>query len=81
MIGKACVVARTLRGLDRKTVAEQSGVSYAHYSAIETYAKEPGLRTIRKIADTLGVSPADLLALSDALESTDGDTLIRRLIG
>lgn len=81
MIGEACVVIRTLRGLDRKTVAEKAGVSYAYYSAIEAYAKEPGLGIIRRIADTLGVSPADLLALSDALDSTDRDILIGRLIG
>lgn len=50
--------ARSWRQID---LAEQSGVHEVHISDLERGTREPGLRTLSKIAVALGTSLSDLL--------------------
>ena len=50
--------ARNWRQID---LAEQSGVHVVHISDLERGTREPGLRTLSKIASALGTTLSELL--------------------
>lgn len=52
---------RDARGLTQEQVAEAAGTSQSHYSKIELGRVSPTIRTVKKIADVLGVDPIELL--------------------
>lgn len=52
---------RDARGLTQEQVAEGAGTSQSHYSKIELGRVSPTIRTVKKIADVLGVDPMELL--------------------
>jgi transcriptional regulator with XRE-family HTH domain len=53
--------ARKQAGLTQEQVALASGIPQAHYSRIETGKRDPGIRTLMRIARALKTTPADLL--------------------
>jgi transcriptional regulator with XRE-family HTH domain len=53
--------ARERAGLTQEQVALASGIPQAHYSRIETGKRDPGIRTLMRIAAALKTTPADLL--------------------
>ena len=52
---------RDARGLTQEQVAEAAGTSQSHYSKIELGRVSPTIRTVKKLANVLGVDPMDLL--------------------
>lgn len=55
-IGQRLRRLRLSRGLSQRELAEP-GVSYAYISRIESGARQPSVKALRKLARTLGVSP------------------------
>ena len=60
-LGRTIEVMRTERGLKRTELAERSGISYSYLSDIEKGRKPPSSTKLREIAESLGVSPSQLL--------------------
>lgn len=54
--------ARRRAGMTQEAVALASGVPQAHYSRIETGKRDPGIRTLLRIATALHTTAAELLA-------------------
>ncbi|HMJ35714.1 MAG TPA: helix-turn-helix transcriptional regulator [Baekduia sp.] len=54
--------ARRRAGLTQEAVALASGVPQGHYSRMETGKRDPGVRTLVRIAAALNTTPAELLA-------------------
>lgn len=52
---------RRAKGWRQIDLAEQSGVHEVHISDLERGTREPGLRTLSKIARALGTSLSELL--------------------
>ena len=59
-VGDEVRLARAKRGLSQEKLAEKSGISTQHLGFIEQGRREPQLKTLRKIADALGVRVKDL---------------------
>ena len=60
-IGKSLKMQRTLKALTQAQLAERAGVTTATVARIERDEIEPRMTTLRKLADALGVEPADLV--------------------
>lgn len=60
-IGQRIQEARDRRVLGRTELARAAGISYEALYRIETGQRQPRRATIRKIAEVLGIDPADLL--------------------
>ena len=60
-----------LAGLTQAELAEKSGVSQPHVSALERGAWEPRLATIMALAKALNVEPASLLPPLDQANSDE----------
>ncbi len=52
---------RRERGLTQEQLAERSGLDLASVGRIERAVRDPGVRTVARLAQGLGVRPADLL--------------------
>lgn len=52
---------RESRVLTQKMLADQSGVGYPTISRIENDRVDPHFSTIRKLAEALGIDPAELV--------------------
>lgn len=52
---------RERQALNQRELAEKAGLTPATLSRIESGAQEPYMRTVRKLADALGVKPTDLM--------------------
>jgi len=62
-------VLRELRNRKQVTLeklAEQTGVSFSTLARIESNQNQPGLTTLKKLADFFGMTPANLLELSSS---------------
>lgn len=77
-LGRAIAVRRTELGLKRKDLAERSSLSYPYVSELEKGTKEPSARALRQLAEALGLSPTELLALSEHYAGEDGQASARR---
>ena len=73
-LGRAIKVARTELGLERKELAERSGLSYAYLSDIESGRGRPSSKALRAIAEALGVAPSLLLGSAEARVSRPPST-------
>jgi transcriptional regulator with XRE-family HTH domain len=60
-IGKSVRKLRIERFMSQAELSRVAGVSPAHLGHIERNEHEPHLSTIRKIAETLGVDPTELV--------------------
>jgi transcriptional regulator with XRE-family HTH domain len=68
-IGRAIRVVRTAQGLNRRELAERSGVSYPYLSEIEAGKKTPSPGRVEEIAAALGVAPHELWRYGEELAS------------
>jgi transcriptional regulator with XRE-family HTH domain len=50
------------RGLSQERLAHNANLNTTHVAKIERTEREPGVRTVAKLADALGVPAADLFA-------------------
>ena len=57
-------IARERKGISQKDMAECIGVAKSTYSLYESGNREPGVPTIKKIADVLNVSADELLGIN-----------------
>src|SRR6266511_3101113 len=64
-LGRAIKVLRAERGLERKELAEASGVSYPYLSEIENGKKRPSSNALLALAEALGIAPSDMLAMAE----------------
>lgn len=71
-LGRAIRVLRTEQGLNRKELAEASGISYPYLSEIEAGKKQPSSKVLLVLAQALGVSPSDFMALAEARVQGEG---------
>ncbi|WP_369681857.1 helix-turn-helix domain-containing protein [Alicyclobacillus macrosporangiidus] len=53
---------RTLAGMSQEELARAAQVSQPFLSQIETEARQPSLRVLKRIAEVLGVSVSELLS-------------------
>ena len=53
---------REERGLSQERLAHIADLNTTHVAKIERTEREPGVRTVAKLADALGVPAADLFA-------------------
>ncbi len=60
-IGERLRKQRTRRALTQAELAERSSVTTATVARIERDEIEPRMTTLRKLADALGVDPAELV--------------------
>ena len=60
-IGDRLREVRTRRLLTQEELAQKSGISPSTVANIERDHREPHFRTIRKLAEALGVDPTELL--------------------
>lgn len=68
-LGEAVRLRRTESGLDltQRALADKAGITVAHLSKLEKGRTNPTWGTMRKIAEALGLSLADLAARSEKL--------------
>ena len=60
-IGNRIRAARTEHGLTQKALGTMAGVHEVHVSRLESGSLDTRISTLRKIADALGVTLADLV--------------------
>ena len=76
-LGRALRVARTVRSIKRRDIAQRTGLSYAYLSQIERGVRTPSSRALQAIADALDMTPSELLAMADSVaEATPHETLL-----
>jgi transcriptional regulator with XRE-family HTH domain len=66
-VGRAIKVIRTEQGLERRDLAEASGVSYPYLSEIENGRKRASSRSLLAIANALRRRPHEVLARAESL--------------
>jgi transcriptional regulator with XRE-family HTH domain len=71
MVGKAVRLARTVRMMSRKGLAEASGISYPYLSEIENDKKSPSPKTLNALSEALGVKPHELMETADRLQTSE----------
>jgi len=78
-LGRAIKVLRTIRGIDRKDLADRAGLSYSYLAEIENGKKSPSASAQKALADALGVPVRALHAqasrLLDQIEAGRDDDL------
>jgi transcriptional regulator with XRE-family HTH domain len=62
---------RQEHGLSQERLAHTADLNMTHVAKIERSEREPGVRTVSKLARTLGVSAADLFAGIDGREQPE----------
>jgi transcriptional regulator with XRE-family HTH domain len=65
--GEAMREIRSEKGLSQEAAAHACELDRAYYGALERAVKSPTLKTIWKIADALGVPPAELLIRAERI--------------
>lgn len=70
-LGRAIKVERTARGMDRRALAERSGLSYPYLSEIENGSKRPSSQAVLLIAEALGLGPSELMAAAERLRASE----------
>lgn len=66
-LGRAIQVRRAELGLKRKDLARLASLSYPYLSELENGSKAPSAKALGQLADALQLSPADLMALAEAM--------------
>ena len=69
--GRAIRIVRAAYGLTQKALADRTSISPSHLSLIESEKRDPSLKVLQEICDTLGV-PMHLMTLL-ASDSRDID--------
>ncbi len=66
---------RQERGLSQERLAHSSDLNMTHVAKIERSEREPGVRTVSKLARALGVSAAELFDGIDGRTTSKNDEL------
>lgn len=61
IVGRNIRRIRKARGLTQEQLAEEAGMAMRYLSGVERGEENPTLRFLAKIAEALGVPPAELL--------------------
>ncbi|MDP9235519.1 MAG: helix-turn-helix domain-containing protein [Actinomycetota bacterium] len=77
-LGAAIRQLRAERKLTRRELERATGLSYPYLSEIEAGKKSPSTRTLRAIADALGLEAHDLLETAEAGADPQSRTAARR---
>lgn len=64
-IGQRIKDVRTAKGLNQDQIAERSGISQGHLSAVENGEHQPTYGTLEKIAKAMGMEVSELVATSN----------------
>jgi transcriptional regulator with XRE-family HTH domain len=64
---------RHKRGLSQERLAHNANLNMTHLAKIERGEREPGVRTVSKLAKALGVSAAELFDGIDGRDAPAGD--------
>ena len=59
--GKRLKALREMRVMERRELAEKSGISYSTICQIETDRRKARAHTVKRLADALGVPPEELI--------------------
>jgi transcriptional regulator with XRE-family HTH domain len=59
--GKRVKALREMRVMERRELAERSGISYSTICQIETDQRMARAHTVKRLADALGVPPEELI--------------------
>jgi transcriptional regulator with XRE-family HTH domain len=70
-LGRAVQLRRVALGLKRPALALQARLSYPYVSEIENGLKTPSTKALRQLAEALEMSPAELIALADKLDTSE----------
>jgi transcriptional regulator with XRE-family HTH domain len=66
-LGRAVTVLRAERRMQRKVLAERSGVPYTFLTSIEAGTRGMSQTTVAAITQAFGIMPSDLLRKADSL--------------
>ena len=66
-MGRAIIVLRAERRIQRKTLAEQTGISYPFLCEIEAGKKGMSHTTLTAITTAFGINPSDLYLRAELL--------------
>jgi transcriptional regulator with XRE-family HTH domain len=64
---------RQLRGLSQESLAHEADLNMSHVAKIERSEREPGVRTVSKLARALEISAAELFDGIDGRSSSQRD--------
>ncbi len=73
MIGDAIQQMRKRHGLTLEELGERSGIHQTSISRYERGLREPRLKAVQSIADALGTSVEEIMALAKSLEYAEGE--------
>lgn len=74
-LGNKIRILRTNLSISQEELAFKSGISPAHLGQIERGLKSPTITTVKKIADALNVSLADLFTFNNLITSKSNTEL------
>lgn len=66
-LGRAVTVLRAERRMQRKALAERSGVPYSFLTSIESGSRGMSQATVAAIAEAFGIMPSDLVRKAEGL--------------
>ncbi len=69
---------RAQRGFSQERLAHTADLNTTHVAKIERSEREPGVRTVAKLANALGVSAAELFDGIDGRDARDGGGITGR---
>lgn len=75
-IGKSLQEAREKRGLLQKDLAQMAGITQSYLSLIEGNKKEPNIKTVKALADAMGIPAPVIFFLS--IEESDIKNVSKR---
>jgi transcriptional regulator with XRE-family HTH domain len=76
-LGRALLLARTVRGLKRRDISQRTGLSYPYLSQIERGVRTPSSRALQSIADALDMTTSELLSMADQVAEATPDDAVR----
>ena len=79
LIGRRLRHFRTAQGLSQEQVAFDSGLNTNSVGMIERGLKSPTLFTLKRICDTLGITPAELFLYNEDGGGEDTEAAIQRV--
>lgn len=72
-IGKTVRSLRTKAGLTQEALAHASGLNTSEISNLERGWRNPRWETMKRLANGLGVSCADMVAIAERVEREEGE--------
>lgn len=79
LMGRAIVIIRTCRNMNRKELAEAAKISYPYLCEIEKGDKDASFATIMRICAALRCTPSDLMLFCNMI-AEDGELVVPKPI-